>query len=108
MLTLMPKVKRRGKVLYLKSMDSFMDELSKKYKDLSKGLSHEEILSHGFSIEHISKECSNGGFGLTANISNHTLERFANGSLYIRVDSQAGKLYITKEGIIACRRIRTL
>ena len=59
MLTLMPKVKRRGEVLYLKSMDSFMDELSKKYKDLSKGLSHEEILSHGFSIEHISKECSN-------------------------------------------------
>jgi len=60
-----------------------MDELYKKYKDLSKGLSHEEILSHGFSIEHISKECSNGGFGLTANISNHTLERFTNGSLYI-------------------------
>jgi hypothetical protein len=37
------KVKRRGKVLYLKSMDSFMDELSKKYKDLSKGLGHEEV-----------------------------------------------------------------
>jgi hypothetical protein len=73
MLTLMPKVKRRGKVLYLKSMDSFMDELSKKYKDLSKGLSHEEILSHGFSIEHISKECR-WRFGLTADISNHTLE----------------------------------
>jgi hypothetical protein len=33
------KSKEKGKVLYLKSMDSSMDELSKKYKDLSKGLS---------------------------------------------------------------------
>ena len=43
---------------------------------------------HGFSIEDISKERSNGGFGLTADISNQTLERFANESGYIRVDSQ--------------------
>ena len=104
------KSKEKDEALYLKSMDSFMDELSKKYTDLSKnkGLSDEEILSHGFSIEDISKERSNGGFGLTADISNQTLERFANESRYIRVDSQTGKFYITKEGIIACRRIQTL
>jgi hypothetical protein len=50
---------------------------------------------------------SNGGFGLTADISNQRL-RFANESRYIRVDLQTGKFYITKEGIIACRRIQTL
>ena len=90
-------------------MDSLMDELSKKYADLSKnkGLNDEEILSHGFSIQDIYKERNNGGFGLTADISNQRL-RFANESRYIRVDLQTGKFYITKEGIIACRRIQTL
>ena len=62
------KSKEKDEVSYLKSMDSLMDELSKKYIDLSKnkGLSDEEILNYGFSIEDISKERSNGGFGLTA------------------------------------------
>jgi hypothetical protein len=91
-------------------MDSLMNELSKKYTDLSKnkGLSDEEILGHGFSIQDIHKERSSGGLGLTADISNQRLKRFANESRYIRVDSQTGKFYITKEGIIACRRIQTL
>jgi hypothetical protein len=40
----------------------------------NKGLSDEEILNYGFSIEDISKECGNGGFGLTTNVSNQTLE----------------------------------
>lgn len=104
------KSKEKDEALYLKSMDSLMDELSKKYTDLfkDKGLSDEEILSHGFSIQDIYKERSNGGFGLTADIPNQRLERFANESGYIRVDSQTGKFYITKEGIIACRRIQTL
>ena len=99
------KSKEKDEALYLKSMDSLMDELSKKYTDLSKdkGLSDEEILSHGFSIQDIY-----GGFGLTADISNQRLERFANESGYIRVDSQTGKFYITKERLIACRRIQTL
>ncbi|HZA08164.1 MAG TPA: hypothetical protein VE619_10705 [Nitrososphaeraceae archaeon] len=37
----------KEKVLYLKSMDSLMEELSKKYTDLSKnkGLSDEQIIS---------------------------------------------------------------
>ena len=41
------KSKEKDEVLYLKSMDSLMDELSKKYTDLSKnkGLGDEEILS---------------------------------------------------------------
>jgi len=104
------KSKDKDEALYLKSMDSLIDELSKKYTDLSKnkGLSDEEILSHGFSIQDIYKERSNGGFGLTLDISIQRLERFANESRYIRVDSQTGKFYITKEGIIACRRIQTL
>jgi hypothetical protein len=104
------KSKEKDEALYLKSMDSLMDELSKKYTDLSKnkGLSDEEILSYGFSIQDIPKERSSGGFGLIEGISNQRLERFANESGYIRVDSQTGKFYITKEGIIACRRIQTL
>jgi hypothetical protein len=104
------KSKEKDEVSYLKSMDSLMDELSKKYTDLykNKGLSDEEILNYGFSIEDISKERSNGGFGLTADVSNQRLERFANESRYIRVDLQTGKFYITKEGIIACRRIQSL
>ena len=104
------KSKEKDEALYLKSMDSLMDELSKKYTDLSKnkGLSDEEILSHGFSIRDIYKERSSGGFGLNADISNQTLERFAKESRYIRVDSQTGKFYITRKGIIACRRIQTL
>ena len=104
------KSKEKDEISYLKSMDSLMDELSKKYTDLSenKGLSDEEILNYGFSIEDISKERGNGGFGLTTNASNQTLQRFANESKYINVDLQAGKFQITKEGIIACRRIRSL
>jgi hypothetical protein len=104
------KSKEKDEVSYLKSMDSLMDELSKKYTDLSenKGLSDGEILKYGFSIEDISKESSNGGFGLTANISNQTLQRFANESQYIKVDLQTGKFHITKEGIIVCRRIQSL
>ena len=71
------KGKEKDEALYLKSMDSLMDELSKKYTDLSKnkGFSDEEILNYGFSIEDISKERSNGGLGLTADVSNQTLER---------------------------------
>ena len=104
------KGKEKDEALYLKSMDSLMDELSKKYTDLSKnkGFSDEEILNYGFSIEDISKERSNGGFGLTADVSNQTLERFANESRYIRVELQTGKFHITREGIIACRRIQSL
>jgi hypothetical protein len=104
------KSKEKDEVSYLKSMDSLMDELSKKYADLykNKGLSDEEILNYGFSIEDISKERSNGGFGLTTNVSNQTLQRFANDSQYIKVDLQTGKFHITKEGIIACRRIQSL
>jgi hypothetical protein len=104
------KSKEKEEALYLKSMDSLMDELSKKYTDLSKNnrLSDEEILNYRFSIEDISKERSNGGFGLTPDVSNQTLERFANESLYIRVDLLSGKFHITKEGIIACRRIQSL
>ena len=104
------KGKEKDEALYLKSMDSLMDELSKKYTDLSKnkGLSDEEILNYGFSIEDISKERSNGGSGLTADVSNQTLDRFANESRYIRVDLQSGKFHITREGIIACRRIQSL
>jgi hypothetical protein len=104
------KSKEKDEALYLKSMDSLMDELSKKYTDLckNKGFSDEEILNYGFGIEDISKERSNGGFGLTEDISNQTLERFANESRYIRVDLQTGKFHITKEGIIACRRIQSL
>ena len=104
------KGKEKDEALYLKSMDSLMDELSKKYTDLSKnkGLSDEEILNYGFSIEDISKERSNGGSGLTADVSNQTLDRFANESRYIRVDLQTGKFHITREGIIACRRIQSL
>jgi hypothetical protein len=104
------KSKEKDEALYLKSMDSLMDELSKKYTDLSKnkGFSDEEILNYGFSIEDISKERSNGGFGLTADVSNQTLERFANESRYIRIDLQTGKFHITKEGIIVCRRIQSL
>lgn len=104
------KGKEKDEALYLKSMDSLMDELSKKYTDLSKnkGLSDEEILNYGFSIEDISKERSNGGSGLTADVSNQTLDRFANESRYIRVDLLSGKFHITREGIIACRRIQSL
>ena len=104
------KGKEKDEALYLKSMDSLMDELSKKYTDLSKnkGFSDEEILNYGFSIEDISKERSNGGSGLTADVSNQTLDRFANESRYIRVDLQSGKFHITREGIIACRRIQSL
>ena len=104
------KGKEKDEALYLKSMDSLMDELSKKYTDLSKnkGFSDEEILNYGFSIEDISKERSNGGSGLTADVSNQTLDRFANESRYIRVDLQTGKFHITREGIIACRRIQSL
>ena len=104
------KSKEKDEALYLNSMDSLMDELSKKYTDLSKnkGLSDEEILNYGFSIEDISKERRNGGFGLTADVSNQRLERFANESRYIRVDLQTGKFHITKEGIITCRRIQSL
>jgi hypothetical protein len=104
------KSKEKDEALYLKSMDSLMDELSKKYTDLSKnkGLSDEEILNYGFSIEDISKGRSNGGSGLTADVSNQTLERFANESRYIRVDLLSGKFHITREGIIACRRIQSL
>ena len=104
------KSEEKDEALYLKSMDSFMDELSRKYTDLSKnkGFSDEEILSYVFSIGDIYKEYSNGGFGLTADVSNQRLERFANESRYIRVDSQTGKFYITKVGIIACRRIQSL
>jgi hypothetical protein len=86
-----------------------MDELSKRYTDLSKDKALVmKKFSHGFSIQDIYKERSNGGFGLTADISNQRLDRFANESGYTRVDSQTGKFYITKEGIIACRRIQTL
>ncbi|MFL6338258.1 MAG: hypothetical protein ACJ72U_16340 [Nitrososphaeraceae archaeon] len=104
------KSKEKEEALYLKSMDSLMDELSKKYTDLSKnkGLSDEEILNYGFSIEDISKGRSNGGSGLTADVSNQTLDRFANESRYIRVDLLSGKFHITREGIIACRRIQSL
>jgi hypothetical protein len=104
------KSKEKDEALYLKSMDSLMDELSKKYTDLSKnkGLSDEEILNYGFSTEDISKERSNGGFGLTSDVSNQRLERFANESRYVTVNLQTGKFYITKEGIIACRRIQSL
>jgi hypothetical protein len=104
------KSKEKDEISYLKSMDSLMDELSKKYTDLSenKGLSDEEILNYGFSIEDISKESGNGGFGLTTNVSNQTLQRFANESKYIKVDFETGKFQITKEGIIACRRIQSL
>jgi hypothetical protein len=104
------KSKEKDEISYLKSMDSLMDELSKKYTDLSenKGLSDEEILNYGFSIEDISKERDNGGFGLTTNVSNQTLKRFANESKYIKVDLQTGNFHITKERIIACRRIQSL
>ena len=104
------KSKEKDEISYLKSMDSLMDELSKKHTDLSenKGLSDEEILNYGFSIKDISKERGNGGFGLTTNVSNQTLQRFANESKYIKVDLQAGNFHSTKEGIIACRRIQSL
>jgi hypothetical protein len=104
------KSKEKDEISYLKSMDSLMNELSKKYTDLSenKGLSDEEILNYGFSIVDISKERGNVGFGLTTNVSNQTLQRFANESKYIKVDFETGKFQITKEGIIACRRIQSL
>jgi hypothetical protein len=102
--------KEKDEISYLKSMDSLMDELSKKYIQIyvKIEISDEEILNYGFGIKDISKERSNGGFGLTADVSNQRLERFANESRYIRVDLQTGKFYITKEGIVACRRIQSL
>jgi hypothetical protein len=61
--------KEKDEISYLKSMDSLMDELSKKYTDLfeNKGLSDEEILNYGFRIEDISKERSNGGLTMYKN-----------------------------------------
>jgi hypothetical protein len=93
------KTKEKDEALYLKSMDSFMDELSRKYTDLSKnkGFSDEEILSYVFSIGDIYKEYSNGGFGLTADVSNQRLERFANESRYIRVNLQQVNFTLLKK-----------
>ena len=99
---------------YLKSMDSLMDKLSEKYRDLSQnnGLSYEQILNYGFNIQDIAKERRNGGFGLFAaddgTVLNQKLERFANESRYIRVELQVGKFYLTQEGINLCKRIQNL
>ena len=108
-----PEGQEKDEISYLKSMDSLMNELSEKYRDLSrnKGLTDEQILNYGFNIEDIAKERHNGGFGLQATggtVLNQRLQRFANESSYIQIDLQTGKFYLTKGGINTCRRIQNL